>query len=39
MFKIITSFAAENLGKKMGYQVWTGQSFTLHEEGYSERQI
>jgi len=25
MFKTITSFAAENMGNKGGYQVWTGQ--------------
>jgi len=41
MFKIIANVAAENMGKKGGYQVWTDQTFVLilHEEGYSERQI
>jgi len=30
MFKIIVCFAAENMGKKECYQVWTGQIITLH---------
>jgi len=29
IFKIIANFAAENIGKKGGYQVWTGQKL-LH---------
>jgi len=40
MFKIIASFSAENMGKKGGLSGVDRQKIiTLHEEGYSKRQI
>jgi len=40
MFKIIPSFAAENIDKKEGLSdVVRSKSIVLHEKGYSERQI